>query len=150
MTEILLRQAEANKLLNMDKVLTDPTNGILQERAGVTLSLSLRSTNRREDFVVNYRRHSINLAKRNHHLRARTTVGITRLDLDGPPHRNPDGKEIGPRHLHLYQEGAALKWAYEVPEDKFSNLDDFSITLKEFFIYVNVIDPPNIQSALAL
>jgi hypothetical protein len=34
-----------------------------------------------------------------------------RLDLDGPPHRNPDDEEIPWPHLHVYREGYGDKWA---------------------------------------
>lgn len=90
----------------------------------------------------------INLSKRNYHFRARQVIGLARLDLDGPPHRNPDGVEIGPRHLHLYREGFALKWAFEIPESQFSNLDDAAVTLEDFMRFCNVVEFPRIRRGL--
>ena len=50
-----------------------------------------------------------------------------RLDLDGPPHRNPDEAEIPCPHLHIYSEGFGDKWAMAAPADRYSNtLDLFS------------------------
>ena len=145
MAAIFLKQAKADELLRIEKLVINPQNIIRRKNTGITSDILLRSTNRREKFVVSYRQHSINMSKRNHHFRTQRAIGLTRLDLDGPSHRNPDGMEIGSRHLHLYREDYALRWAYDVPTDKFSNLDDFLVTLQEFLRFINVIKLPDIQ-----
>ncbi len=146
MVDILLTQSESKILLDMKKNSIDD-NAISLPDLGGTLDIHLQEEAGKELFIVNYTRHSINLYKRNHHFRARKVIGIARLDLDGPPHRNPDGEEIGPRHLHLYREGYALRWAQEVP-DSFSNLDDSFETLQDFLKYCNVDKMPNFMKGL--
>ena len=48
--------------------------------------------------------------------RARQTVVLKRLDLDGPTHTNPDGEELPCPHVHVYRDGFGTKWAcYALP-----------------------------------
>jgi hypothetical protein len=143
----VLSQAEADALLAMEK-LPIHNNLIDLPDLGGTIEIQLRSQNTREEFNVNYRRGAISLSKRNHHMRARQVIGLARLDLDGPPHRNPDGQEIGSRHLHLYREGFDLKWAFEIPSIKFPNLDDAYQTLEDFLRYCNMVQLPNFRRSL--
>lgn len=147
MVEILLTQGEGDALLAMEKMAINNDPVDLPDLGG-TLDIHLHGDEGREEFVLNYTRHSINLSKRNHHLRARKVIGLARLDLDGPPHRNPDGQEIGPRHLHLYREGYGLKWAFEIPGDRFSNLDDAFVALQDFMRFCNIIAMPDIRRGL--
>lgn len=147
MTALILSQKEADILLAMEKS-SCGTELISLPDLGGTVDILLYAEKEREEFVLNYTRHSINLSKRNHHFRARKVIGLARLDLDGPPHRNPDGQEVGPRHLHLYREGFGLKWAVEIPINRFSNLDDSFVTLEEFLIFCNITKMPNIAKGL--
>ena len=134
-----LTQAEANALIKMKKNLLN--NAIKWPVMGGEIEVLLQSQNKNEDFVLNYWRGSINLSKRNHHLR-KQTIGLVRLDI-GHPHRNPDGKEVGLKHLHLYREGYNnLQWAYEIPETDFSNLNDISKTIEDFLKFIHVINIP--------
>jgi hypothetical protein len=71
-----------------------------------------------------------------------------RLDLDGPPHRNPDGTEIACPHLHMYREGYSDKWAIVAPVDRYTNTLDLFSTLETFMIHCNVSKPPNVQKGL--
>lgn len=45
-------------------------------------------------------------------LRVRKNVLLVRLDVAGPPHRNPDDTEVPCPHLHVYRQDYGLKWAY--------------------------------------
>jgi hypothetical protein len=142
-----LSQEEANRLMAMDKF---PANDRSSEFPfiGGMLEIDLVNYEEREEFILNYRQNSINLKKRNHLLRGQQMIVLARLDLDGPPHRNPDGQEIGPRHIHLYKEGFADKWAYEIPLEAFSNLDDAYKTFEDFMSYCNVVKFPNLERGL--
>lgn len=103
---------------------------------------------KREEFVFNYTRHTINIVKRNHNFRTHEVIGLARLDIDGPPHRNPDGQEIGPSHLHLYREGFQLKWALEIPQDLFPNFSDPAKTFEDFLRYCNAKSFPALHNSL--
>ena len=146
MTDVLLSQVEGDALLEMEKY-SSMENIVDFSGLSGDLELKFLCEEGREEFVINYTRHSINIMKRNHHLRVKKAIGLARLDLDGPPHRNPDGVEVGPRHLHIYREGYGLKWAYDVPE-QFTSLDDAYKTLSDFMKYCNVIQPPEIKVGL--
>lgn len=147
MTVASITQAEADRLLKMEKF-----PAINQEHKfpdfGGQLSIDLINQQEKEDFILNYTRGNIKLEKRNHLIRSRKIIVLARLDLDGPPHRNPDGEEIEPRHLHLYREGYADKWAFPVPDNVFSNLDDAYQTLEDFMRYCNIIEFPRIERSL--
>ena len=62
--------------------------------------------------------------------------------------RIADGKRIGRNHLHLYREAYGLAWAFEIPGERFKNLDDIHQTLEDFMRYCGVIKMPNIARAL--
>jgi hypothetical protein len=147
MSDVFLSQSEGDLLLAMEKYssMSEPVD---LPALGGTLSIRFVSTNNREEFILNYTRHSINLSKRNHHLRCKKAIGLVRLDLDGPPHHNPDGQEVGSRHLHLYREGFGLKWAFDVPIEVFKNLDSAYETLYDFMKYCNVVQMPQITMGL--
>ena len=98
--------------------------------------------------MLDYRRNQIKLSKRTHQLRLRKHIPLVRLDLDGPPHRNPDKQKIGPRHLHIYRKGYGLKWAKPVPKQAFPNLDEPYKTLKDFLNYCHIVKEPNFNRSL--
>jgi Family of unknown function (DUF6978) len=80
--------------------------------------------------------------------RTRGVVILVRLDFGGRPHRNPDGTEVASPHLHLFREGYADKWAFDVPTDRFPHLSDRWLTLDDFMSYCNIATPPHIQRGL--
>jgi hypothetical protein len=147
MAEIHLTQAEADLLLVMEKHrLTDEHWEFPQP--GQALSIPLASGDRREMFSLDLHRGRIDLAKGTYQNRARTVVILARLDFGGRPHRNPDGSETASPHLHLFREGYGDKWAFEVPADRFPNLPDRWLTLRNFMRYCNVVTPPLLQRGL--
>lgn len=81
-------------------------------------------------------------------LRARQTVILARLELDGPMHENPDGILIPTPHIHLFREGEGVSWAYEIPVDTFTNLSDQSNLWNDFMRFCNITIPPRIQRNL--
>jgi len=147
MAELLLTQEEGDALLEMEKITVGNESIDLPDREG-SIEMKFASINGYEEFILNYSRYSINLYKRNHHFRGRRVIGLARLDLNGQTHRNPDGQEIGDCHLHLYREGYGLKWAFDVPKDKFTNLNDTLQTLEDFMRYCNIVKLPDIRRNL--
>lgn len=99
--------------------------------------MPLYSPDRRENFWLDLNRGRIDLKKVKMQNRGRQVVALVRLDLGGPPHRNPDGKEIAARHLHLYREGFGDKWAFPLPADKFGTPADVWEAFQDFLRYCN-------------
>ena len=94
MADIDLTQAEADALIAMEKHRTsdDPCGFPM---GGESVSLRLGSADGREQFLLDLSRGRIDLRKVKMQNRGRQVVVLVRLDLGGPPHRNPDGEEIG-------------------------------------------------------
>ncbi|UNU73031.1 hypothetical protein LU293_08080 [Moraxella nasovis] len=69
----------------------------------------------REEYLLDIIPNRIKPSKISTTLRVRKNVLLVRLDVNGPPHRNPDDTEIPCPHLHVYKQGYELKWAYPVP-----------------------------------
>jgi hypothetical protein len=132
MADISLTQPEADALIAMEKHRANE-EGSRFPMAGESLSLLLRSFDRRENFFLDVSRGRIDLLKVKMQNRARQVVVLVRLDLGGAPHRNPDGVELAAPHLHLYREGFGDKWACPVPADRFPNTDDVLATFNDFF-----------------
>ena len=134
-----LTQAEADRLLAMPKQRLEDGSWRLPA-PGRNLSTQLTSTDQREQFVLDQYRGRIRLTKGRNQNRARRTVILARLCFNGSHHRNPDGTEVGPTHLHRYREGFGDKWAIEAPSDVFSDLSGSLRTLADFLEYCQVVD----------
>lgn len=141
-----LSQSEADALLAMEKHRADEVERPFPSMGGA-IRVPLTSADRREAFVLDVSRGRIDLAKATFQNRAREIVVLARLDVNGPPHRNPDGTEIGSPHLHLYREGYADKWAVAAPAALASGGDHIS-TLDAFLGFCNVVTPPLITTDL--
>lgn len=147
MAEINLTQSDADALIAMPKVRADQ-----EERDFPSLQQSnvipLMSQDRRESFVLDIHLGRINLSKITFQNRGRQVVVLVRLDLGGPPHRNPDGEEVSCPHLHVYREGFGDKWAVPAPADKFRALNDHWKTLHDFMQFCAVVEPPIFRKGL--
>jgi hypothetical protein len=139
-----LTQAEADALMAMEKHRAD--NSVWRyPREGDAVTIPLLSLDRHEEFLLDLSRGRINLMKVKYQERARNVEVLVRLELDGPPHRNPDDTEIACPHIHVYKEGYGVKWAMPLPQDTFSNLSDVYKTLDEFMAFCNVKTPPRFR-----
>ena len=147
MTEINLTQAEADFLFGMEKIAAN--NSIWDfPTMGMKVEIPLISPNKKEKFLLDVSRGTIDLKKVKFQNRARQVVIPARIDLSGPPHRNPDGSEIPPVHIHRYREGYGDKWAYPIPEDKFHDLNNQWETLQDFMSFCNITQKPEIRRVL--
>ena len=147
MAETNITQIEADALIAMEKHRVNNDISSFPMNGG-SLSLPLQSENRREQFLLDLSRGSIDLRKVKMQNRGRQVVVLVRLDLGGAPHRNPDGEEISGPHIHVYREGYGDKYAKPVPAEYFSSLEDLWQTLLDFMDYCNITKPPNIQRGL--
>lgn len=140
----MLTQAEADALIAMSKWFVDrgplpfPLPGEMQK-------WEVFSEGRRESFLVDVnRKGKIKLTKCTYQGRYRVVEILLRLDVDGPPHENPDGTEVPTPHLHVYREGFGDKWAMPLPI-QFTDTSDLAKTFGEFLKYFHVQDIPEIQ-----
>lgn len=143
----MLTQAKADELLATPKVMVDRST-IQFPAAGAALQLALRSEDRHEEFSIDVnRRGKIKLSKCTYQERYAVVEILLRLDIDGPPHTNPDGTTMPCPHLHTYREGYGDKWAAPLPAD-FKNPTDLVETLRDFLKYCNVKEISSIQRSI--
>ena len=116
MADIEITQEEADSLIAMEKRFVDDRDWTFPS-AGERKALALTSLDKRENFTLDVTRAQIKLTKATYQNRARQVIVLMRLDLGGPPHRNPDGTEIDCPHLHTYREGFGDKWASAAPAE---------------------------------
>jgi hypothetical protein len=72
---------------------------------------------------------------------------LIRVDIDGPPHENPDGTEVLCPHIHLYREGYGDKWAQPLPP-AFADPTDLAVMLRDYLRFCNVEKIPSIQKLI--
>ncbi len=147
MAGIYISQVEADALLAMKKIKVNDDQHHYPFQGG-TLRIPLSSEDRREEFMLDIIRGRIELSKGTLQNRARKVIILARLDVGGPPHRNPDGEEIIGPHLHLFREGYGDKWAVSVPAQHFPTFENHWETLQDFMKYCNIIDKPVIIKGL--
>ena len=141
----MLTQAEADELMAMMKRFVDQTT-IQFPLPGEIKQFDVKSEDGRESFLIDVnRKGKIKVSKCTYQERYRMIEILLRLDVDGPPHDNPDGTEVPCPHLHIYKEGFADKWAYALPKDQFTDTTDLPKTFRDFLEYCNVKNIPNIQ-----
>ncbi len=146
MADINLTQDEADRLMAMEKRAVDQREWLFPA-PGDGVAIPLISLDKRENFMLDVTRAQIKLTKATYQNRARAAIILMRLDLDGPPHLNPDGEEIPCPHLHIYREGYGDKWAIPAPARYTNTLDLFS-TFEAFMQQCNITGPPKIQKGL--
>ena len=139
-----LTQAEADALLALEKHRIDMAQWDYPG-LGKAIKISLISTDRHESFLLDLYRARITLTKGTYQTRCRQIAILARLDFGSTTHRNPDGEVIGSPHLHLYREGFGDKWAFPIPGDYFSNLQDLWQMLEDFMRFCNIVEPPDIR-----
>ena len=147
MADLDITQSEADALIAMEKHRSS------DERyefplGGRSVTIPLQSADKREQFLLDISRGSIDLGRGKYQNRARQVVVLIRLDFGGTRHRNPDGEEIASPHLHIYREGFGDKWAIPVPTDRFPRITDLPRTLDDFMQFCNITVPPNIERSL--
>ena len=103
----MLTQQKADQLIQMPKRLVDPAP-VRFPIACNYVQLEAKSQDGREAFMFDViRKGKIKLSKCTYQERYAVVELLLRLDLDGPPHENPDGAEVLCPHLHIYREGHA-------------------------------------------
>lgn len=147
MADIDIPQAEADTLIAMEKQCVENKTWLFPE-PGDRLAIALASLDKRENFTLDITRSQIRLTKATYQNRARQAIVLMRLDLDGPPHRNPDDQEIPCPHLHVYREGYADKWAVPAPVDRYPNVQDLYSTFEACMQHCNITERPQVDKGL--
>ena len=162
MADIDITQAEADALIAMEKHCVEDKSWLFPE-AGSRLAVPLVSPDKRENFMLDITRATIRLTKATYQNRGRQAIILMRLDLDGPPHPNPESVPAGPGyawlvpyagkamacpHLHLYIEGYGDKWAIPAPVDRYPNVADLFSTFEAFMTQCNITRLPQIDRGL--
>jgi hypothetical protein len=147
MAEINITQAEADALIAMEKHRVGDKQWLFAA-PGERLSIPLISPDKREHFLLDVNRAQIKLTKAAFQNRVRQAIILLRLDLDGPPHRNPDDVELPCPHLHIYREGYGDKWAVPAPADRYTDVRDLFATFEAFMTHCNITKKPIIQKGL--
>ena|SRR5690242_17961984 len=147
MADIDITQAEADALIEMEKRFVEEEDWTFPA-AGERIALALTSLDKRENFTLDVTRAQIKLTKATYQNRARQAIILMRLDLDGPPHRNPDGSEIPCPHLHTYREGFGDKWAIAAPVDRYTDTLNLFSTCETFMRHCNITGASKMQRGL--
>ena len=145
----MLTQSEIDNLLVMIKELE--TKGLYTfPQPGNSEKINITSKDGKYKFIIDInRKGKIKASKCTYQERYRKDVILLRLDIDGPPHTNPDGKTLGSNHLHIFKEGFGDRWAYKLP-DSISDKKDLVKTLIDFLEYCKVqnIDEINFEEGI--
>jgi hypothetical protein len=145
---VVLTQQQADDLLALAKRLTS-VQTINFPAPGSSIELDATDTGKRESFIIDVQRKGrIKITKCTYQERTHGTEILLRLDVDGPPHDNPDGATILCPHMHVYQEGYDDKWAHPIETGHFDNTSDLAITLKDFLKYCKISPIPQVQPAV--
>ncbi len=142
---IQLTQAEAADLLAMEKHAGEEVYQF--PITGGSVRIPVYSEDRHEEFFLDVTRSTIRLTKATLQHRARKAVVLVRIDLDGPPHRNPDDTEVACPHIHYYREGYGDKWAEPLPS-WVTKPDNHMQTLLDLMGFCNVISLPKFENEL--
>lgn len=143
------------KLLSLNKLFED-TN-ILLPKNGEKKIYQLKSASSKDKFFMDVNRSGkIELSKFTLQNRyAATKIPLVRIDIDSPPHINPDGTKLSRNHIHIFKETdfdtGNLPWAYELSSIPELGLNCNSLNFMEVFYafcsYCN-IEATNIQGVM--
>lgn len=84
-----------------------------------------------------------------------TKLPLVRIDIDSPPHMNPDGTKTSRNHIHIYKEvdndTGNLPWAYDLENFAQIKFNEDNIIFMDIFIgfceYCN-ININNVQGVI--
>ena len=141
-----LSQEEADMLIALKKVYRGVTS-IVFPNLGRRLNFKVFAKTANEEFLFDVTRGRVKLSKFTFQSRARKTIVLARLDINGSPHRNPDGEELGGTHIHVYKENFGDAYALPLPEC-FARCETGCDYLDEFMDWCNVTVKPKIEKGL--
>ncbi|HEV7282315.1 MAG TPA: hypothetical protein VGN57_19085 [Pirellulaceae bacterium] len=144
----MLTDSDVVRLLDLVKRFVDAST-IDFPAAGSSLEREVLSEDGHESFLIDVnRKGKVKPTKCTFQERYAMTDILYRLDIDGPPHTNPDGMDVPCPHLHVYRQGFADKWAFPIDPSEFTDTSNLLRTFRQFLTRCNVYDVPDIQSSL--
>lgn len=143
----MLSQQRSEDLRQMPKIIVDKIP-LIFPMADSAIAVNAMSVDGREQFLFDVnRKGKIKLSKCTYQNRHTNIEILLRLDVDGPPHTNPDGEFVPCPHLHVYREGFDDQWAIRLPAE-FTDTTDLVRTFREFLGYCNVMRIPELQRCI--
>lgn len=140
----MLSQVEADALLAAPKYFVDGST--IEFPPGGHEIRELMDSTDRDLFHFDLHRGSIRISKLTYQTRVRRSIIIARLDIDGSPHTNPDGKKVEGPHLHTYLEGYEDKWAAQLDPSVFRDPSDIGQAFVDFCSFSHIDSPPPLQA----
>jgi hypothetical protein len=105
----MLTQVEADSLIaSLKKLLLSKKLYKFPDPGGKS-SLECKDGNNNR-YIIDVARGRIKFNKVTYQTRYNKSLILIRVDIDGPPHDNPNGEEIPCPHIHIYREGYDDKW----------------------------------------
>ncbi|MFD0712175.1 DUF6978 family protein [Paenibacillus sp. GCM10027626] len=138
---------EARRLLNAIKELVS-TRPIVFPLVQTHTTLEAISTQTNDKFLIDVQRKTLNVKKCTYQTRYKKSINLLRIDIEGPPHPNPDGTEVPCPHIHIYREGYDDKWAFPLSSKINTDQTDLVQVLIDFLEYNNIINIPNVISQI--
>lgn len=148
MADSSLSQSVADYLLAMLKYLADD-QGTIEFCPGMHVGVELVSRNRQELFRLIIERKARKISHAKYQTMVRKSIILVRLEIDGPPHKNPDKSIVPCPHIHVYREGFGTAWAYPVT-DEFGDTANLMECLQDFMRYCNIAQRPRIREVRGL
>ena len=142
-------------IMNLKKKFTQ--DNIMLPKNGESQIFDVESGSTKDKFYIDVdRRGRIELSRFKLQNRyAMTKLPLVRIDIDSPPHLNPDGTRTSRNHIHVYRETendtGNLPWAYDL--EAFNEIScriqtlDFMQVFYAFCEYCN-IETNNIQGVI--
>ena len=140
----MLTQEEADNLIGLVKVLIKQ-GPIALPNLGAQAQIRLTDDDTgKTKFMIDMQRKTLNVSKITYQTRA-MGVRLLRVDIEGPAHPNPDGTEIECPHIHIYQAGYELGWAFPLEDHIITDTTDLAKILIDFLKYNHVKNIPLIM-----
>lgn len=127
-------------------------DAIIFPPAGEEIKLDVNSVTTKDKFIIDInRKGQIKINRCTYQTRYQKSIVLLRLDVNGPPHTNPDGEVIPCPHLHIYREGYETRWAFPL-HDKIDvkNPDDLIEILICFLEYNKINNIPHVREQMFL
>lgn len=113
--------------------------------------LNVFSIDNKDSFVIDIDRRGKIEIKSKTQARYSSNQNLIRVEINAPPHTNPDGTITSRNHIHIYKEGFNLAWAYDLEgfdETLFNNLKNFNKVFADFCSYCNIELTNNFQMVI--